>query len=419
MDKFIIEGGRELYGNVKAQSAKNSVLVLLAASVLTEERVIIENVPKITDVYRMNEILAELGANVTFQGGDLTVESEYAEERDISPRLTKELRSSVFMLGAVLTRFRHACISYPGGCDIGLRPIDLHLSGLRKMGVEIEEKGGYIVCNAQNIKGGNIHLDFPSVGATENIILAAAKAPGETYIFNAAKEPEIVDLQNFLNAMGGDVRGAGSDIVRICGVKKLHGVRYRPIGDRIEGGTFLIATALCGGEVCLEGIKRRNISSLLEKLSENTCKIHTENDKIYLSSKGRLRSNRHIETMPFPGFPTDLQAQMTALNATADGACLLTENLFETRFRHVPQLMRMGADIVVKDRTALIRGVNRLHGALVSAEDLRGGAALVLAALGAEGQSEVVNLFHIDRGYASFEEKLTALGASVRREKDG
>lgn len=415
MDKFIIEGGNRLYGSVQAQSAKNSVLVLLAASILTEEQVIIENVPHISDVVHMNDILRKLGADVRFTDGNVYISSQNAVEQDISSHLTKELRSSVFMLGSVLTRFKRARISYPGGCDIGLRPIDLHLFGLKKLGVKIEEKDGYINCNAEKLQGGSVHLDFPSVGATENILLAAVKAQGETVITNAAKEPEIKDLQDFLNGMGAKVSGAGSDTVTVQGVKNLHGTRFKPLCDRIEAGTFLIACAMCGGEILVNGVKRQNIAALLNKLSENTCKIHTENDKIYIKSEGRLRSNRHIETLPFPGFPTDLQAQMTSLNATADGACILTENLFETRFKHVPELIRMGADITVKDRTALIRGVKRLHGATVASEDLRGGAALTLAALSAEGKSQVLNLSHIDRGYDGLEQKLRALGANIQR----
>lgn len=415
MDKFIIEGGNRLCGSVEVQSAKNSVLVLLAASILTEEQVIIENVPNISDVVHMNEILRRLGAEVSFSEGRVIVSGKNAAAQDISSHLTRELRSSVFMLGSVLTRFKHARISYPGGCDIGLRPIDLHLFGLKKMGVKIEEKNGFIVCDAEKLRGENIHLDFPSVGATENIILAAVEAQGETVISNAAKEPEIKDLQEFLNRMGADIRGAGTDTVIVRGVKNLHGTRFKPMRDRIEAGTFLIAGAMCGGEISVEGVKRQNIAALLNKLSENTCKIYVENDKIYLRSDGDLKCNRHIETMPFPGFPTDMQAQMTSLNATADGACILTENLFETRFKHVPELIRMGADIVVKDRTALVRGVKNLHGATVRAEDLRGGAALTLAALKAVGKSEVVDLSHIDRGYADFEEKLKKLGANIKR----
>ena len=415
MEKYVIEGGRRLVGSVVLQSAKNSVLPLLAASILTEKRVTIREAPKIADVACMAQILRELGANVTFSGGNVTIDSADACCHEIPSSLTRELRSSVFMLGSLLTRFKRALIAYPGGCDIGLRPIDLHLSALKRLGVEISEREGYIFCEAERLQGAEILLDFPSVGATENILLAAVKAEGRTVLTGAAKEPEIVDLQNFLNAMGAKVAGAGTDVIEIEGVKELHGVTYRPMKDRIEAGTFLLAAAACGGEVEVVGVSAENIRLLLHKLRENGCKIHTKNDKIRIESHGTLKCNRRIETMPFPGFPTDLQAQITALNASCSGCALIVENLFETRFKYVPELQKMGADIEVKGRTAFVRGVGRLHGASVTAGDLRGGAALVIAALGAEGTSEVLDLSHIDRGYADFRAKLKKLGASIRR----
>ncbi|MBQ7831414.1 MAG: UDP-N-acetylglucosamine 1-carboxyvinyltransferase [Clostridia bacterium] len=415
MDKYIIEGGEKLYGRVQIQSAKNTVLPLLAASVLTDEQVKIRGMPAINDVENMLHILTEVGCLIKRQKDCAVIDSSNAVSHEIPTRLTKELRSSVFMLGSVLTRFRKAKISYPGGCDIGLRPIDLHLSGLKRLGVKIKEKDGYIHCSADRLKGAEILLDFPSVGATENIILAAVKAEGFTVIRNAAKEPEIVDLQNFLNAMGAKVRGAGGGTVVIEGVNRLHSVEYTPIGDRIEAGTYLIAGATCGGEIEINGVPPENIAALLHKLRENGCKIHTKNDKIILWSDGRLRSVDLVETMPFPGFPTDLQAQYTALCTTASGSTLIVENLFETRYRYAAELKRMGADITVRGRTALVRGVERLHGACVTASDLRGGAALVVAALKADGQSEVMDLSHIDRGYADFEGKLRRLGAKIRR----
>lgn len=417
MDKYIIDGGEKLYGKVEVQRAKNTVLPLLAASVLTDEQVKIRGVPTITDVENMLRILSEVGCKIRRQKDCAVIDSSNAVSHEIPQRLTKELRSSVFMLGSVLTRFRRAKISYPGGCDIGLRPIDLHLSGLKRLGVEIVEEGGYIDCRADKLVGAEILLDFPSVGATENIILAAVKAEGVTVIRNAAKEPEIIDLQNFLNAMGAKVRGAGGGTVVIEGVKKLHGVEYTPIGDRIEAGTFLIATACCGGEIETSGVSAENIAALLHKLRENGCKIHTKNDKIILRSDKRLRAVDLVETMPFPGFPTDLQAQYSTLCCTARGTTLVVENLFETRYKYVGELKRMGADVTVRGRTAVIRGVEKLHGARVTAGDLRGGAALVVAALGAEGQSDVVDLSHIDRGYADFEYKLKKLGAKIRRVK--
>ena len=415
MDKFIINGGERLYGKVWAQGAKNAVLPLLAASVLTDEQVKIRGVPPINDVENMFRILTEVGCKVQRKKDYALIDSSNAVSHEIPARLTKELRSSVFMLGSVLTRFRRAKISYPGGCDIGLRPIDLHLSGLKRLGVKIEERDGYIHCEADKLVGADVLLDFPSVGATENIMLAAVKAEGITVLRNAAKEPEIVDLQNFLNAMGARVRGAGSGTVLIEGVKTLRGVEYTPIGDRIEIGTYLIAAATCGGEIEATGVPHENIAALLHKLRENGCKIHTKNDKILLSSTGKLKSVDLVETMPFPAFPTDLQAQYASLCATAYGSTLVVETLFETRYRYAAELKRMGADITVRGRTALIRGVEKLHGASVTASDLRGGAALVIAALKAEGQSAVLDLTHIDRGYADFEGKLRRLGAKIRR----
>lgn len=415
MDKLIIDGGRKLYGTVRVSSAKNSVLPLLSASILTEKQVTIREVPEITDVLCMAQILRELGARVNFHGGSVTIDSANACCHEISSSLTRELRSSVFMLGSLLTRFHRAVIAYPGGCDIGLRPIDMHLSALKRLGVHISERDGYIFCDCDVMRGAEIMLDFPSVGATENILLAAVKAEGRTVLQGAAKEPEIVDLQRFLNAMGAKIKGAGTDVIEIEGVKSLGGITYLPIKDRIEAGTFLIAGAVCGGELELCGVKAENIGSLLHKLRENGCKIHAKNDKIRIESTGRLKCNRRIETMPFPGFPTDLQAQATALNCGAEGCALIAENLFETRFKYVPELQKMGADIEVKGRSAVVRGVRRLHGATLVAGDLRGGAALVVAALGAEGVSEVLELTHIDRGYADFRDKLKNIGAEIKR----
>ena len=415
MDKFIIDGGRRLYGTVNVASAKNSVLPLFAASVLTDRKVTIREVPEISDVLCMAQILRELGADVLFHGGDVTIDSSNASCHEISSSLTKELRSSVFMLGSLLTRFHRAVISYPGGCDIGLRPIDLHLTALRRLGVRIREREGYIFCECDRLRGAEIPLDFPSVGATENIMLASVMAEGRTVLQGAAKEPEIVDLQRFLNAMGANVKGAGTDVIEIEGVQSLGGVSYLPVKDRIEAGTYLMACAICGGETEVLGAGQENLGMLLHKLRENGCKIHVKNDKIRIESSGRLKCNRRIETMPFPGFPTDLQAQATALNCGGEGCTLVVENLFETRFKYVPELQKMGADIEVKGRTAFVRGVKRLHGATLLAGDLRGGAALVLAALGAEGTSEVLELAHIDRGYADLSGKLKNIGAEIKR----
>ena len=415
MDKFVVQGGAKLYGRVKIQAAKNAVLPLLAASVLADDLVTIRDLPHITDAENMLHILSELGCGIVRGDGYVTIDGRNAVSHEIPSTLTRELRSSVFMLGSVLTRFRRAKISYPGGCDIGLRPIDLHLSGLKRLGVTIIEENGYVICSAEKLRGADILLDFPSVGATENIMLAAVKAEGKTVIRNAAKEPEIVDLQNFLSQMGADVSGAGGDTVEITGVKRLHGVDYTPMKDRIEAGTFLIAAASCGGEIETEGVSEENIAALLHKLRENGCKITAKGDKIRLRSSGDLKAASLVETLPFPGFPTDMQAQYAALSATARGTAVIVENLFETRYKYAGELKKMGADVTVRGRTAVIRGVEKLHGAEVSAFDLRGGAALVIAALKAEGESVVSELWHIDRGYALFDEKLKALGAGIVR----
>ena len=415
MDKYIINGGNKLYGNVEIQSAKNSVLPILAASVLTDEKVTLVNVPHISDVRNMVNILSCLGCKAVYDGNNIIIDSSSADCFEIPSALAHELRSSVFLLGSVISRFRSAKIAYPGGCDIGLRPVDLHLTGLKRLGVKITEKNGYILCKCDKLSGNEIMLDCPSVGATENIMLAAVKAEGVTVIKNAAREPEIEDLQNFLNLIGAKVAGAGSGTIVIEGVKSLSGCEYKPIPDRIEAGTFLIGAAMCGGEITAEGVYPENISSLIHKLTENGCKIRIDNDKIVLENHRKLTSVKTIETQPYPGFPTDLQAQFTALCCICTGHSIVTENLFETRFKYVPELRKMGADVTVFGRNAFVRGVDKFKGAQVLAHDLRGGAALVLAGLAAEGRSEVMDISHIDRGYGSFEYKLRKLGADIVR----
>lgn len=415
MEKYIINGGNRLYGSVEIQTAKNSVLPVLAATVLTDEKVRILNVPNISDVKNMVKILTRLGCKAVYDGNDLVVDGSSADCYEIPSELAHELRSSVFLLGSVISRFRMAKIAYPGGCDIGLRPVDLHLTGLKKLGVDITEENGYIICKCEKLRGTEIMLDCPSVGATENIMLAAVRADGTTVIKNAAREPEIEDLQRFLNLMGAKVRGAGSSSVIIEGVERLNGCDFLPIPDRIEAGTFLVGAAMCGGEVELNRVCAENVSSLLHKLRENGCKISINNDKIILENHKRLTSVKSIETQPYPGFPTDLQAQITALCCVCRGHSIITENLFETRFKYVPELRKMGADVTVINRNAFVRGVERFKGATVVAHDLRGGAALVLAGLAAEGRSEILDISHIDRGYGSYEYKLRKLGGDIVR----
>lgn len=415
MDKYVINGGNALIGSVNIQTAKNSVLPILAASVLTDGKITVRNVPAITDVHNMVKILSCLGCHTTFVRNDVIIDASSSDCYEIPSYLAREIRSSVFLLGSVISRFHKAKIAYPGGCDIGLRPVDLHLNGLRRLGVKISEANGYISCECDKLVGNEIMLDCPSVGATENIMLAAVKAEGTTVIKNAAREPEIEDLQRFLNFIGANVRGAGSGTVIVEGVNTLSGGEYLPICDRIEAGTFLIGAAMCGGEVQLNGVNAELLSSLLHKLREKGCKIKVKGDKIILRCERRLNSVKSIETQPYPGFPTDLQAQMTALCSVCNGNSIITENLFETRFKYVPELKKMGADITVVDRNAFVHGVERLKGAEVIAHDLRGGAALVIAALAAEGRSEIYDISHIDRGYADFDYKLRALGADIVR----
>ena len=414
MAKYIIKGGKKLEGKIEAESAKNAVLPLLAAACLTDEEVIIKNCPPILDVVSMINILKELGVKVRYEGKNLVVNAASMHSFSIPYSLSKELRSSVFMLGALVSRFKSAEASYPGGCDIGLRPIDLHLAGLKQMGVRGGEFGGEIVCKADKLTGGDIYFDFPSVGATENIILAAVLAEGRTVIHNAAKEPEVEDLQNFINSMGGKVAGAGSSVITVDGVKKLHGTEYKPLFDRIEAGTYLVAAAATGGSVEISNCNPEKISALLHKLCDNTCKITLNNDIIYLKS-GSIRKSFNIETLPYPGFPTDMQAQMVALAAVSSGISVIRENIFETRFRHVRELNRMGANIVVKDRVAIVSGVKELSGAKVTAHDLRGGAALVVAGLNARGVTIIEDVRHVERGYYKPEEKFRALGADFEK----
>ncbi len=414
MGRYEIYGGKKLSGKIEVESAKNAVLPLLAGAILTKEQVVIKNCPKILDVLSMIKILTSLGVEVNFEENNLVINAKTLISSSIPLGLGKELRSSIFMLGALLSREGKANLFYPGGCDIGLRPIDIHLSALKRMGVSVKEKSGELICCAHKLKGKEIYLDFPSVGATENIMLSAVLAEGKTQIHNSAKEPEIIDLMNFLNSMGAKIYGAGTSTILIEGVKKLHGTEFTPTFDRIEAGTFLLATAITGGEIEISGVNAKNISSLIHKLCDNTCKITIKNDIIYLKS-GVAKKSFNIDTAPYPGFPTDLQAQTMALLCVCSGVSIVTENMFEMRFNHVPELIRMGADISVKGRSCLIKGVKELSGANVFAKDLRGGASLVLAGLVAQGKTVVSDIYHIERGYLNFEKKLCALGADIRK----
>ena len=414
MAKFLINGGKRLSGKVKIDSAKNAVLPLIAGAILTDEEVLIKNCPKILDVLNMIKIVKQLGGKAEFLDDDLLIDASSINTYVIPAYLTKELRSSIFMLGALISRLKKARLSYPGGCDIGLRPVDIHISALKKLNVDVTESGGEIICLAHKMMPCEVYLDFPSVGATENIILSTIFCDGKTIIRNSAKEPEIEDLIRFLNSMGAKIHGAGTETIVIEGVKKLHGTTYKPIPDRIEAGTYLISALITGGEVELHNCKAENILSIVHKFCDNTCKIDAFNDIIYVKGERRQKPF-NITTNPYPGYPTDMQAQSMALATVCDGTSFITENIFEMRFKHASELKKMGADIRICGRTAIIKGVKNLCGASVTAEDLRGGAGLVLAGLRANGTTIVNDIHHVERGYCHMEQKLALLGANIKR----
>ncbi len=415
MESLVIQGGHRLEGSLRVDGAKNAALPILAASVLTEDTVHLHDVPDILDVRRMADILDMLGCEVHCCGHEMTVSGRNMRRSEMPDQLSKQIRSSIFLLGPILSRFRRATVTYPGGCEIGLRPIDLHLSGLRALGVDIREEGGVIHCDGGCMHAGEVHLDYPSVGATENVIMAAVCLPGTTTIHNSAREPEIVDLADFINAMGGDVQGAGSAAIQVEGVKRLHGADYAPMPDRIVAGTILAAGAITGGQVELTNAPVERMHAVCAKLREMGCAIREEGERVYLCAPERLTAFPILQTQPHPGFPTDMQAQMLALLSVAEGTGVIVENVFENRFTHAGDLNRMGARIICSGRTAIVRGVEQLTGAHVTARDLRGGAALALAGLKAQGETVVEHAELIDRGYERFERQLCSLGAQVTR----
>ena len=415
MAKFEIVGGKPLNGSVVVQGSKNAALPILAASLLCEEQIVIKNVPKITDVKDMLKILSCMGVKYRWQADALIIDAKDAKYGKISPTLSRRIRSSIFLLGSFLSRFKRAELFHPGGCNIGSRPIDLHIKGLRDLGAKIDEKFDTISCDAKSLKSGTVILNFPSVGATENLILASVFCAGTTNIVNAANEPEIVDLANFINAMGGNIEGAGTSVIKVTGVKKLNGCNYKIMPDRIVAGTILIATAMCGGRVELLDVQPCHLIALTSKLRQNCCHIIMGDDKMYISSYGKLDALPKIETEPYPGFPTDLQNQYLALSTISKGSTIISENLFETRFKIVQGLVKMGAKINVSGKKAIVRGVSCLKGCEVYAEDLRGGAAFVIAGLGASGKTIVHNISHIDRGYCRLDQVFKKLGADIKR----
>lgn len=423
MDKFLIKGGKKLGGAARITSAKNAFLPILAGCILCDKPITLCECPEYVDIVNMTKILENLGAKVETSYPDgkihnncnLTIDCGNLCSSAISQELASCLRSSIFSLGSILGKQKKAKVAYPGGCAIGARPIDLHIKGLKALNVKIIDKHGYLTCDGSNMRGGVVNLDFPSVGATENIMLAATKTKGTTKIINAAKEPEIVDLANFLNKFGAKIYGAGTSTVTIEGVESLGGGTYTPIPDRIIAGTYLIAALALGGEVEFQNFRPEHNQALLEKVKQTNAKIKIKNNTLYVKIDGRPKAISKIETSPYPGYPTDLQAQMLALQTISKGTSIVVENLFETRFKHVPELVKMGAEITVKDRTAIIRGVEKLYGANIEAADLRGGVALAIASLAASGHSTLSNVNLIDRGYYKFEETFSLLGADIKR----
>lgn len=415
MNKFIIEGGHKLYGSITVPTAKNSILPIMAGCLLSKEKIVIHKCPKYSDIDNMINILKHLGATVELKNDDLIIQAKRIQKTIIPKELSDKLRSSIFTLGPILARKGNATIYNPGGCTIGSRPIDLHLFGLKKMGAKIIEKPEYCECKSKKLKGCEITLSFPSVGATENLIMAGVLADGVTRINNPAKEPEIVDLANFLNSIGAKIYGTGTDVIVIEGVDKLSGGEYTPISDRIIAGTYLLTTLACKGEVEICNTNPEHIQDLLKKLENNTCNITTKSDRIIVQCNDRLKSISDVETKPYPLFPTDLQPQLMTALCLAKGTSSITENIFETRFKHVDYLNSMGAKILIQDNMAIIKGRSYLVGKEVESKDLRGGASLVIAGLVAKGTTIVSGVNFIDRGYENLEESLTKLGAKIKR----
>ena len=416
MERIIVEKSMPLKGNVKISGAKNSALPLLAASLLGTEDIILENLPRLKDVEIMCEVLKSLGAKVEYLEEDvIKINSADLDNYETEYELMSKMRASFLVMGPLLSRLGKTKNSLPGGCAIGTRPIDLHLKGFKALGATIDVTHGNIGAHADKLIGNKIYLDFPSVGATENIIMAAVMAEGETVIDNAAMEPEIVDLTNFLNKLGADVKGAGTSTIRIKGVEKLYGTRHPIIPDRIEAGTFMVASAITGGDITVENVISSHLKPIMAKLQESGTEVIENDDSIRVIGKDLKPID--IKTLPYPGFPTDMQAQFMALMTVLKGTSVVIETVFENRFMHVDEFKRMGANIKIDGKSAIIEGVNSLTGAPVKATDLRAGAALVLVGLVAEGKTEISEIHHIDRGYDNIEEKFQKLGAKIYRKE--
>lgn len=416
MSKFIIQGGKKLEGEVRIAGSKNAALPIIAATVLIKGKTTLYNVPNIQDVQTMFEIIRDIGGKITKKNNKVIIDTSKIYIYEIPESLMRKMRSSVILAGAIIGKYNKANFSYPGGCEIGSRPIDLHLKGFEKLGVNIKEEYGEIICNTEKIQGAQIHLDFPSVGATENIILAACLAEGTTVLTNAAKEPEIEDLVKFLNKAGAKIKGEGTDRVEITGVKRLSEISYNIMPDRIEAGTYLVAGAITGGNVKITSANPIHIEPILDKLEEANCSLEIGKNYVQIKAPKRIKAV-DIKTMPYPGFPTDMQSIFGALLSTAKGTSIITENIFENRYKYIQELNRMGTKINVEGRTAIVKGTKRIQGTNVVASDLRGGAALIMEALVARGVTQIENVHYILRGYENIEGKLKELGAKIFFEK--
>ncbi|MDR1364189.1 MAG: UDP-N-acetylglucosamine 1-carboxyvinyltransferase [Oscillospiraceae bacterium] len=417
MKKIVVSGGRKLYGNVKISGAKNAAVAILPASILSEEKVVIENIPDISDISLMCKILEQLGAEIKVLGKhELEIDAKNVSNCEADFEDVKHMRASCYLLGALLGKFGNSCIAMPGGCNFELRPIDQHIKGFSILGSSCEISGGFVTAKAKKLVGGNVYFDIVSVGATINLILAAVKASGVTTIENAAKEPHVVDVANFLNSMGADIRGAGTDLIKIKGVKHLKGTSYSIIPDQIEAGTYLAAVTATGGNITIENIIPKHLEPIAAKLEEIGAKIKFSDDSVSIVSNGNL-NKCNVKTMPYPGFPTDMQPQITAILTQAIGTSVISESVWDHRFKYVSELVRMGAKILVDGRVAIIEGKTELTGANVKAADLRAGAALIISGLISKGTTVIGNINFIERGYEGIVEKLSNLGADIKLAK--
>ena len=418
MEQYVIKGGNPLYGEVEIGGAKNAALAILAAAIMTDETVTIDNLPNVRDINVLLQAIQEIGAKVErVDVHKVKINGSFIREVSVDNEFIRKIRASYYLIGALLGKYRHAEVALPGGCDIGSRPIDLHIKGFRSMGATVEIEHGLVVAKTDRLVGTHIYLDKVSVGATINIMMAAAMADGKTVIENAAKEPHVVDVANFLNSMGANIRGAGTDVIRIVGVEKLHKTEYSVIPDQIEAGTFMFAVAATGGDVLVKDVIPKHLEATTAKLLEVGCKVEEFDDAVRVISNGKL-NHTQVTTLPYPGFPTDMQPQMAVLLGIAEGTSTVTESIFENRFKYVDELTRMGATIKVESNIAIITGVKKYSGARVNAPDLRAGAALVIAGLEADGITVVDDIYYIERGYEEFEKKLSKLGAQIEKVSD-